>query len=130
MVDLPLPFLPSRATVLRIETEGKIGQDGLAHVITNAGPVHGDERRRGRGCFWDANWGDKFIGGHFDARHLGQHLHAALRLCRLGRRRLEAIDELLHVRAGSLLLFCKCQVVGPCRRAGGNEGVIATGVEF
>ena len=119
-----------RDAVLRVEAERKIGEDGLARLIADRRAVHGDQRRRGFGRLGNADRSHELVGRHFDLRHLGQHLHAALRLRRLGRRRLEAVDEFLHVRARRVLFLGEGQVVGAGGGAGLDESIVAAGIEL
>ena len=70
-----------------------------------------------------------FVDGHFDGLHLGQHLHAALRLARLRRLGFEAVDKGLHMLARRFLLLGEGGIERAFGGARGDEGVVAAGVE-
>ncbi len=67
---------------------------------------------------------------YVDALHLGDHLHAALRLARLGRLGAETVDEALQMGAPRLLLLLRRDVERALQCAGVGEGVVIAGVEL
>ncbi len=69
------------------------------------------------------------VDGHFDGLHLGQHLHAALRLPRLRRLGFEAVDKGLHMLARGFLLLGERGIERALGAARRNERVVAAGIE-
>jgi hypothetical protein len=110
-VDLPWPFAPSRPMRWPFCIVARVRVIAAAHV------VHDDHRvRRGVGHAEFERERRRSMRGR-DQFHPFERLHAALRLLRLGRLRLEAVDEALQVRDRFLLLLVRallqCDLLRP-----------------
>ena len=89
----------------RLQAEADIVQDHRIGPITGFDVVQADQRERQLGRLGELD-AELALGAHrLGAGQLGQALHAALRLRRLGGLGLEAVDEALQVGALGLLLL-------------------------
>ena len=118
-----------RDAVVGIEAKGQLAQHCRA-VIADIDTV-GDKERRGEGGGVGKFEGDAaaFLMVFGDGLHVGQHLHARLRLLGLGRLVAEAIHELLDAGALGVLLGALLGVVFEAHAPRIFEAVIAALIE-
>jgi hypothetical protein len=104
-VDLPAPFTPSRPMRCSDCSESLTSFRTVFVGVTRRHVFEHEQRVRRAQRLAELEGERRGDVQRREVLHLRQHLHAALRLARLGRLGAEAVDERLQVRALARLLF-------------------------